>query len=241
MPMPTSWSSGETGTGKEVTARALHDLGRRRGGRFVAVNCGAIPDTMIESELFGHEPGAFTGARERRIGKIEHASGGHALPRRDRVDAPGSAGAAPAGAARARHRTARLEREIKVDLRVVAATKAELPTLVAKGSFREDLVYRLNVVTVRLPPCASAGGHPDPVPPFPRSRGRTARPVAPAVDPGFLAASCSKTGPAMSGSCATRPSVYLLGLDDDEAVDEVPPGRARPRAAARPRRAARDR
>jgi len=79
---------GETGTGKEVAARALHDLGQRRAGRFVAVNCGAIPETMIESELFGHEAGAFTGARERRIGKIEHADGGAGPPAARTTGAP---------------------------------------------------------------------------------------------------------------------------------------------------------
>ena len=143
---------GETGTGKELAARALHDFGRRRGARFVAVNCAALPENMIESELFGHEAGAFTGARERRIGKIEHASRGTLFL--DEIESM------PLGA-QTRLLRALQERsverlgsnvEIQVDIRVVAATKVDLVALAAEGRFREDLVYRLNTVTVRLPP-----------------------------------------------------------------------------------------
>ena len=143
---------GETGTGKEVAARALHDLGKRRGGRFVAVNCGAIPETMIESELFGHEAGAFTGARERRIGKIEHASGGTLFL--DEIESMPMAAQVRLLRALQERRIERLgsNREIAVDIRIVAATKADLAALAKAGGFREDLVYRLNVVTLRLPP-----------------------------------------------------------------------------------------
>jgi two-component system C4-dicarboxylate transport response regulator DctD len=143
---------GETGTGKEVAARALHDLGTRRGGRFVAVNCGAIPETMIESELFGHEAGAFTGARERRIGKIEHASGGTLFL--DEIESMPMAAQVRLLRALQERRIERLgsNREIAVDIRIVAATKADLAALAKAGGFREDLVYRLNVVTLRLPP-----------------------------------------------------------------------------------------
>ncbi|KUL94088.1 Fis family transcriptional regulator [Bosea sp. WAO] len=143
---------GETGTGKEVAARALHDLGQRRGGRFVAVNCGAIPETMIESELFGHEAGAFTGARERRIGKIEHASGGTLFL--DEIESMPMAAQVRLLRALQERRIERLgsNREIAVDIRIVAATKVDLATLAKSGGFREDLVYRLNVVTLRLPP-----------------------------------------------------------------------------------------
>jgi two-component system C4-dicarboxylate transport response regulator DctD len=143
---------GETGTGKEVAARALHDLGNRRTGRFVAVNCGAIPETMIESELFGHEAGAFTGARERRIGKIEHASGGTLFL--DEIESMPLAAQVRLLRALQERRIERLgsNREIAVDIRIVAATKADLAALAKAGGFREDLVYRLNVVTLRLPP-----------------------------------------------------------------------------------------
>lgn len=143
---------GETGTGKEVAARALHDLGQRRAGRFVAVNCGAIPETMIESELFGHEAGAFTGARERRIGKIEHASGGTLFL--DEIESMPMAAQVRLLRALQERRIERLgsNREIAVDIRIVAATKVDLAALAKTGGFREDLVYRLNVVTLRLPP-----------------------------------------------------------------------------------------
>jgi len=143
---------GETGTGKEVAARALHDLGKRHAGRFVAVNCGAIPETMIESELFGHEAGAFTGARERRIGKIEHASGGTLFL--DEIESMPLATQVRLLRAVQERRIERLgsNREIAVDIRIVAATKTDLAALAKAGGFREDLVYRLNVVTLRLPP-----------------------------------------------------------------------------------------
>lgn len=143
---------GETGTGKEVAARALHDLGNRRTGRFVAVNCGAIPETMIESELFGHEAGAFTGARERRIGKIEHASGGTLFL--DEIESMPMAAQVRLLRALQERRIERLgsNKEIAVDIRIVAATKSDLAALAKTGGFREDLVYRLNVVTLRLPP-----------------------------------------------------------------------------------------
>lgn len=143
---------GETGTGKEVAARALHDLGNRRSGRFVAVNCGAIPETMIESELFGHEAGAFTGARERRIGKIEHASGGTLFL--DEIESMPMAAQVRLLRALQERRIERLgsNKEITVDIRIVAATKTDLAALAKTGGFREDLVYRLNVVTLRLPP-----------------------------------------------------------------------------------------
>ncbi|WP_029356881.1 sigma-54 dependent transcriptional regulator [Bosea sp. 117] len=143
---------GETGTGKELAARALHDFGRRRTARFVAVNCAALPESMIESELFGHEAGAFTGARERRIGKIEHANRGTLFL--DEIESM------PLGAQTRLLRALQersIERlgsnaEIPVDIRVVAATKVDLVAWASEGRFREDLVYRLNTVTVRLPP-----------------------------------------------------------------------------------------
>ncbi|QIB33962.1 sigma-54-dependent transcriptional regulator [Ancylobacter pratisalsi] len=143
---------GETGTGKEMAARALHDFGRRRAGRFVAVNCAAIPENMIESELFGHEAGAFTGARERRIGKIEHAHKGTLFL--DEIESMPLAAQTRLLRALQERSIERLGSnvEIQVDIRVLAATKVDLLALSGEGRFREDLLYRLNTVTVRLPP-----------------------------------------------------------------------------------------
>lgn len=149
---------GETGTGKEVAARALHDLGRRAGNPFVAVNCGAIPETMLETELFGHEPGAFTGAKERRIGKIEHANGGTLFL--DEIESM------PLGAQVRLLRVLQervLQRlgsnkDIAVNVRVISATKEHLVDIAARGDFREDLAYRLDIVRVELPPLRERKG-----------------------------------------------------------------------------------
>ncbi|PWC76434.1 sigma-54 dependent transcriptional regulator [Azospirillum sp. TSH64] len=149
---------GETGTGKELVARSLHEGGRRRAGNFVALNCGAMPDTIIESELFGHEPGAFTGAQGRRIGKLEYAAGGtlfldeiESMPMHLQVKL------LRVLQERAIERIGG-NRTIQLDLRVVAATKVDLLRLAAEGKFREDLYYRLNVVTVPLPPLRERRG-----------------------------------------------------------------------------------
>jgi two-component system C4-dicarboxylate transport response regulator DctD len=143
---------GETGTGKEVAARAVHDFSARGKSRFVAVNCGAIPESMLESELFGHEPGSFTGAKERRIGKIEHANGGTLFL--DEIESmPLSAQVRLLRVLQERT----LERlgsnkEVALDIRVVSAAKQDLGDLARRGLFREDLVYRLDVARVELPP-----------------------------------------------------------------------------------------
>ncbi len=145
---------GETGTGKEVVATVLHRLSGRRDRPLVAINCGALPETVIESELFGHEPGAFTGAQRKRIGRIEHAGGGtlfldeiESMPPAVQVKllrVLESRQVAPLGTNEVRD----------VDLRVVAAAKVDLgdPAVRARFQFRDDLYYRLNVVTVHLPP-----------------------------------------------------------------------------------------
>jgi len=144
--------SGESGTGKELVARALHDYGKRRSGPFVAVNMAAIPRDLIESELFGHERGAFTGANARASGRFEQAEGGtlfldeigdmpmEAQTRLLRVLQQGE------------YTTVGGRTPIKTDVRIVAASNKDLRILIHQGLFREDLFFRLNVVPLRLPP-----------------------------------------------------------------------------------------
>jgi len=143
---------GESGTGKELAARAIHYQGKRKGGRFVAINCAAFPDTLLESELFGYERGAFTGAIHDRVGKIELSSGGtlfldeiesislnmqlkllRVLEERE-VEKLGS------------------NRRVKVNMRIICATNMDLASMVAEGRMREDFYYRINVVPLRIPP-----------------------------------------------------------------------------------------
>ncbi|HUF24971.1 MAG TPA: sigma-54 dependent transcriptional regulator [Vicinamibacterales bacterium] len=144
--------TGETGTGKELAARAIHHASSRRAQRFVALNCSAIPETLLEAELFGHVRGAFTGAVANRQGKLEAAHRGTLF-----LDEVGTMSAA----LQAKLLRVLQEREfervgdsqtVKVDVRVIAATHADLQKMVTEGQFREDLFYRLNVVPVRMPP-----------------------------------------------------------------------------------------
>ncbi|PNG24208.1 sigma-54-dependent transcriptional regulator [Methylocella silvestris] len=143
---------GETGTGKELVARALHDSSPGRTKPFVAINCGAIPESMFESELFGHEKGAFTGAQSQRVGKIEYASGGTLFL--DEVESmPLSLQVKLLRVLQSRQ-LERLgsNRPIDISIRVVAATKTDLQALSDARQFRHDLYFRLNVVTVSVPP-----------------------------------------------------------------------------------------
>jgi transcriptional regulator with GAF, ATPase, and Fis domain len=144
--------TGETGTGKEVVARAIHHNSPRRLHRFVALNCSAIPETLLEAELFGHVRGAFTGAVGMRQGRFEQAHKGTLF-----LDEVGTMSAA----LQMKLLRALQEREfervgdsqtIKVDVRVIAATNSDLAGMVRAGSFREDLYYRLNVIPIKLPP-----------------------------------------------------------------------------------------
>ncbi len=150
--------NGESGTGKELVARALHDFGKRKRGPFVAINMAAIPRELIESELFGHEKGSFTGAASRSSGRFEQAQGGtlfldeigdmpmEAQTRLLRVLQQGE------------YTTVGGRTPIKTDVRIVAATNKDLSGLIAQGAFREDLYYRLNVVPIRLPALRERAG-----------------------------------------------------------------------------------
>lgn len=144
--------AGETGSGKEVVAHLLHEWGHRRKGNFVALNCGALPETVIESELFGHEAGAFTGAQKKRVGRIEHAGGGTLFL--DEIESmPAATQVKLLRVLEMREITPLGTNEVRpVDLRVVAAAKIDLGDPGQRGDFREDLYYRLNVVTLTIPP-----------------------------------------------------------------------------------------
>ena len=148
---------GETGSGKEVVARALHDLSARRNGPFVAINAGALAESVVESELFGHEPGAFTGAQKRRIGKFEFANGGTLFL--DEIESM---------SLDVQVKLLRLLQErvverlggnqlIPLDIRVIAATKEDLRQAADQGRFRADLYYRLNVAPLRIAPLRERG------------------------------------------------------------------------------------
>ena len=144
--------TGETGTGKELAARAIHYNSPRKMHRFVAINCGAIPETLLEAELFGHVRGAFTGAIESRPGRIEQAQKGTLFL--DEVSTMSAALQAKLLRVLQERELERIgdTRQIKIDVRVVAATNSDLTQRVADGEFREDLFYRLNVIPVILPP-----------------------------------------------------------------------------------------
>lgn len=143
---------GESGTGKELCARAVHYQGKRKGGRFVALNCAAFPDSLLESELFGFDRGAFTGAVQDRVGKIEHSSGGTLFL--DEVEAISMNMQMKLLRVLEQREVERLgsNRRIAVDLRIIAATNVDLEELVASGKMREDFYYRINVVPIRIPP-----------------------------------------------------------------------------------------
>jgi len=143
---------GETGTGKELVAGAIHHNSHRAGRNFVKVNCAALQENLLESELFGHEKGAFTGADKQRIGRFEQADGGTMFL--DEVGDMSPSTQAKILRVLQEHEFERLggTRTLKVDVRLIAAANRSLPAMVAAGQFREDLYYRLNVVSVEMPP-----------------------------------------------------------------------------------------
>ena len=149
---------GESGTGKELLARYLHDKSRRAQGRFVAVNCAAIPENLLESELFGYEKGAFTGAVARRIGKFEEASGGTLLL--DEISEMDPRLQSKLLRAIQEREIDRIggTRPIKVDVRIIATSNRNMEDEVAKGNFREDLYFRLDVMKLEIPPLRERPG-----------------------------------------------------------------------------------
>ena len=150
--------TGESGVGKEVMARYLHQKSRRASRPFISVNCAAIPENLLESELFGHEKGAFTGAVARRIGKFEEADGGTLLlDEISEMDARLQAKLLRALQERVIDRVGG-NKPVKVDIRVLATSNRDLAVAVKDGTFREDLLYRLNVVNLRLPPLRERPG-----------------------------------------------------------------------------------
>jgi two-component system nitrogen regulation response regulator GlnG len=143
---------GESGTGKELVARAIYHYGRRAAGPFLAINCAAIPEALLESELFGHERGAFTGAERKRVGKFEQSSGGTLF-----LDEIGDMTSLTQTKILRVLQDQQFERvggneTIRTDVRIIAATNRDLEGLIASGQFRSDLYYRINVYTIRLPP-----------------------------------------------------------------------------------------
>jgi DNA-binding NtrC family response regulator len=143
---------GETGTGKELVAQALHEMSPRKSAPFVAINCGGMPDNLLDSELFGHEQGAFTGAHKRRVGKIEYANGGTLFL--DELESMPMGMQIKLLRVLQDRRIERLgsNRQMEVEVRVVAATKEDLLERSRANTFRSDLYYRLNVVAIDLPP-----------------------------------------------------------------------------------------
>ena len=235
---------GETGTGKELAARSLHDLSPRAAGRFVPVNCGALPGTIIESELFGHEAGAFTGAIKSRVGKFEHAAGGSLFL--DEIESMPVELQIRLLRVLQERVVVRLgsNEEKPVDVRVIAASKSDLLAAAEQGDFREDLFFRLNVLCLRIPPLRE---HIDDAPLLfqhflHRAARRYARdPVAvtPAVTASLLAhdwpQNVRELHAVIEQALIETGGTGALRLTDALAVRLKPPPQAAPAAVAAPR------
>lgn len=204
---------GETGAGKEVVARALHDLSSRRDGPFVAINAGALAESVVESELFGHEPGAFTGAQKRRIGKFEFANGGTLFL--DEIESMSLDVQVKLLRLLQERVVERLggNQQIPLDIRVIAATKEDLRQAADQGRFRADLYYRLNVAPLRIPRCANAAKTfcccSSILPTRPASA--TACPAMP-CNRRSAPCSCAMPGQATCANCRTRRNVSPSAL-----------------------------
>jgi DNA-binding NtrC family response regulator len=144
--------TGETGTGKDLCARTIHERGRRARGPFVVVNCAAVPESLFESELFGHEKGAFTGADRRRVGRFEAANGGTLFLDEVGELSPTSQAKLLRAIETSSFEPVGASRTLRVDVRILAATNRDLSAEIGRGAFRKDLFYRLNVIDVRAPP-----------------------------------------------------------------------------------------
>ncbi|WP_340115239.1 sigma-54 dependent transcriptional regulator [Pelagibius sp. 7325] len=214
---------GETGAGKEVVARALHDFGGRRDGPFVAINCGAVPAEIIESELFGHVAGAFTGAQKPRTGKLEFADGGTVLL--DEIESMPPALQVKLLRAIETRTIERLgsNTPVPLDIRFVAASKDDLAAACRAGRFREDLYYRLNVVSLTLPPLRERR---EDVPLLfhhlaREARGRYRREI-PELDGGLLAALMAHDWPGNVRELRNAADRFVLGLGDVVPGGAVP-------------------
>jgi len=215
--------TGETGTGKEVVANLLHQWGHRKRGNFVALNCGALPESVIESELFGHEAGAFTGAQKKRIGRIEHAD--HGTLFLDEIESiPLSTQVKLLRVLEARVVTPLGTNEVRpVNFRVVAAAKEDLAVSSREGRFREDLFYRLNVVSISVPPLRERR---DDIPLlFTYFAGRAARRFrkeAPALPRGYMQALQARAWPGNVRELSHVAERFVLGLDEEAKRTEAP-------------------
>lgn len=213
---------GATGTGKEVAARALHAASDRATKPFVAVNCAALPETLIESELFGHAPGAFAGAIRERYGKFRHARGGTLfLDQIDAIPLPLQGKLLTALQDRAITPLGSNE-AVPMDLRVIAASRQDLAQAAAEGKFRDDLLYRLNVVTMRMPPLSERR---EDIPGLFQilmagASTRHNRPVPP-ITPDALADLATRDWPGNIRELRNEAERAILGLGRDGTVPEI--------------------